>query len=457
MEPGSSLLPVKKRMARMWQAEKKRRRLERAPNFVVVRLCSGEPVGTDPKALRQLGGQAVLDVDVRPEYLGWSGARVRVWTKKRRRELLRSIREHDYERDGPYKLAANLQAGWYVPEQLFDVDVGTLQGGMRDPSNDLHEILRAVRHAHPTSKLVVLASPPCRMYSVANSCSEEEDKQEYLKFTCRFLRKLSFAMESGTCDCVLVECSAPGRNDRKGSFVPGSEAKALLDALNNTSRTAFEVTKLDAADVGAYTTRKRLLFAPIGLKAILPTFTEKWRGWGEPLGVCPTSNLRLVRGSWRCKQFAGIWPCDPGPTITTHHVFRYAHLRSSDRVTLVPLGAVERARLMGCRADDPRLRALAKLPPSLARTVTGISFCAQWYLAVLTAAAGWLGCFEGQLEGSKAFWSAEAQRRALHAPPVPGLAPAMHRLRVDVQEGLCDHDRHAVLRKRIAKKFNTSI
>ena len=88
-------------MARMWQAEKKRRRLTRAPNFVVVRLCSGEPVGTDTKALRQLGGQAVMDVDVRPEYLGWNGSRVRVWTKKRRRELLRSIREHDYERDGP--------------------------------------------------------------------------------------------------------------------------------------------------------------------------------------------------------------------------------------------------------------------------------------------------------------------------------------------------------------------
>ena len=67
LEPGSSLLPVKKRMARMWRAEKKRRRLERAPNFVVVRLCSGDPVGTDPKALRQLGGQAVMDVDVRPE------------------------------------------------------------------------------------------------------------------------------------------------------------------------------------------------------------------------------------------------------------------------------------------------------------------------------------------------------------------------------------------------------
>ena len=443
-----------------------------APAFVVVRLCSGEPVGTDPVALRQLGGQAVLDVDVRPEYLGWSGARVRVWTKKRRRELLRGIREHDYERDGPFKLAANLQAGWYVPEQLFDVDVGTLQGGMRDPSNDLNEILRAVRHAHPTSKLVVLASPPCRMYSVANSLSNEEDKEEYLKCTCRFLRKLSFAMESGACDCVLVECSAPGRSDRRGNFLPGREAKALLAALNNSdndaSRVAFEVTKLDAADVGAYTTRKRLLFAPKGVKAMLPTLIEKWRGWGEPLGVCPTSNLRLVRGSWRCKTFAGVWPSDPGPTITTHHVFRYAHLRSADRVTLVSAGAVERAKLMGCRADDPRLKALAALPPSLARTVTGISFCAQWYLAVLTAAAGWFKrCLFRecnpqeaqalQLRGSAAFWRAEAQRRALHAPPVPGLAPALHRLSVDVQEGNCDPDRHAVLRERIAKKFRTSI
>jgi hypothetical protein len=445
----------------MWRAEKKRRRLERAPNFVVVRLCSGDPVGTDPKALRQLGGQAVMDIDVRPEYLGWSGARVRVWTKKRRQELLRSIREHDYERDGPCKLAANLQAGWYVPEQLFDVDVGTLQGGMRDPNNDLNQILRAVRHAHPASKLVVLASPPCRMYSVANSSSEEEDKEEYLKYTRRFLRKIAFSMRTGACDCVIVECSAPGRNDRQGNFMPGQEAEALLGALNEDNHaddhTTFDVVKLDAADVGAYTTRKRLLFAPTGVKGMLPTLIEKWVGWGEPLGVCRASNLRLVRGTWRCKEFAGVWPSDPGPTITTHHVFRYAHLRSADKVALVPLTAVERAKLMGCRADDPRLKALAALPPSLARTVTGISFCAQWYLAVLTAAAGWLECFEGQRESSEAFWSAEAQRRALHAPPVPGLAPAMHRLRVQVQEGSCDPERHAILRDRIALKFKTSI
>lgn len=442
-------------MARMWQAEKKRRRLTRAPNFVVVRLCSGEPVGTDTKALRQLGGQAVMDVDVRPEYLGWNGSRVRVWTKKRRRELLRSIREHDYERDGPYKLAANLQAGWYVPEQLFDVDVGTLQGGMRDPHNDLNEILRAVRHAHPTSKLVVLASPPCRMYSVANSSSGMEDKREYLKHTCRFLRKLSFAMHAGACDCLLVECSAPGRSDRQGNFLPGREAEALLAALNDqdTERTTFEITKLDAADVGAYTTRKRLLFAPTGVKNMLPTPVETWRGWGEPLGVCPTSNLRLVKGSWRCKEFAGIWPSDPGPTITTHQVFRYAEKKSADRVTLVPLGAVQRAKLMGCRADDPRLKRLAKLPPTLGRSVTGISFCVQWYLAVLSAAASWLGFFEGQRESSEAFWIAEAERRALHAPPVPGWAPVCHRLCVDILEGKCDAERRAVRVRRIVARL----
>ena len=245
--------------------------------------------------------------------------------------------------------------------------------------------------------------------------------------------------------------------------------KALLAALNaqdEAARITFEITKLDAADVGAYTTRKRLLFAPKGVKTMLPTLVEKWRGWGEPLGVCRTSNLRLVRGSWRCKEFAGIWPSDPGPTVTTHHVFRYAHLRSADNVTLVSLSAVERAKLMGCRADDPRLQKLAKLPPTLARTVTGISFCAQWYLAVLTAAAVWL---EGrtsdaqecnpqdaesmQRRGSAAFWRAEAQRRALHAPPVSGWAPARHRLCVDVQEGNCDPAEYARRRHRLDQKY----
>ena len=244
-----------------------------------------------------------------------------------------------------------------------------------------------------------------------------------------------------------------------------------MDALNEDNHTddhtTFDVVKLDAADFGAYTTRKRLMFAPKGVRDMLPTPNEKWVGWGEPLGVCRTSNLRLVRGSWACKKFAGVWPSDPGPTVTTHHVFRYAQSRTTDNVALVPLGAVERAKLMGCRADDPRLRALAKLPPSLARTVTGISFCAQWYLAVLTAAAGWLEVCTLDMErcssqgaqraqqrrGSVAFWHAEAQRRALHPPPVPGLAPARHRLSVDVQEGNCDAERHAVLEKANRKNL----
>lgn len=461
-------------MARMWRAEKKRRRLSRAPDFVVVRLCSGEPVGTDAKALRQLGGQAVMDVDVRPEYLGWNGARVRVWTKKRRQELLRSVREHDYDRDGPYKLAANLQAGWYVPDQLFDADVGTLRGGMRDPRNDLNEILRAVRHAFPSSKLVVLASPPCRMYSVANVRSDEEDKEEYIKYTRRFLRKIAFSMRTGACDCVLVECSAPGRSDSKGNFVPGAVAKALLDALNKDAEhghVVFDVVKLDAADFGAYTTRKRLLFAPKGVPRLMPDEVEKWVGWGEPLGVCRTSNLRLVRGSWRCNVFAGVCPSDPGPTLTGHHVFEYAQVRARDEVTLVPLTAKERAKLLGCRADDPRLNTLEQLPPSLARTVTGISFCAQWYLAVLTAAAGWLQvCLARpdkchlkdaeraqQRRGSVAFWQAETQRRALHPAPVPGRAPAWHKLKVDVQEGKCSEERRRVRARRLVQKFDHTI
>lgn len=444
----------------MWREQKRQRRLQSAPAFVVVRLCSGEPVGTDPVALAQMGGSAVMDVDVRPEYLGWSGANVRVWKNRRRREILTSIEHHDYERDGPFKLAANLQPGWFVPEQLFDVDVGTLRGGMFDRENDLHCLLHSVRKAFPISKLVVLASPPCRMYSMANTVSDPEDKKEYLSTTCRFLKKLAHTMRTGASDCVMVECSASGQHDAKGRFLPGKEATALLQALNHTPKhvecgrkVEFDVGRVDAADLGAYTTRKRLLFAPVGLREALPRPEEKWRGWGEVLGVCKGSNLRLVGGSWRCKKFAGVWPCDPGPTMTTQPMSRYAHSRSEKRVVLVPLNAVERAKLVGCRADDARLQKLAHIPATLARVVTGITFCAQWYLGVLAAAATFVDVYADKNEAHRRFWDAERQRRALHAAPVPGWAPAWHKVCVKVQQGECTPETGKAMERRLEQKF----
>lgn len=426
---------------------------------MVVRLCSGEPVGTDAVALSQMGGLAVMDIDVRPEYLGWNGANVRVWTNRRRREILKSVEQHDYERDGPLKLAANLQAGWFVPDQLFDVDVGTLRGGMFDKNNDLHALLCSVRKAFPFSKLVVLASPPCRMYSVANTASHPDDKETYLRTTCRFLKKIAHTMRTGASDCVLVECSASGQHDRKGNFVPGKEAAALLEALNTTPKHAageknvvFDVGRLDAADLGAYTTRKRLLFAPVGVREALPRFESTWRGWGEVLGVCGRSNLRLVGASWRDKMFAGIRPCDPGPTVTTHAMSIYADSKKEENVVLVHLGASARAKLVGCRADDPRLRTLDTLPATLARVVTGITFCAQWYLGVLAGAAVFVGVYADKEESHRRFWEAERQRRALHAAPVPGWAPAWHRVCVKMQQEECSESegRHQldVLRRR---------
>lgn len=416
------------------------------PGFVVVLLCAGGMVGTD--CLSPLGGRLVLAVDLRKEYLDAFGdTKAVLWQKSQRQRIVDAFAAHD-DSAGPFKIAASVQRGFYVPELLYDVEgVGTFLGGAADPSNDLNLMLGAVRAKYPSSKIVLMASPPCRMFSNANQRSCDADKREFLDVTLRLLRKMRWSQHLGFCDAVVVECSAAGKRVR-GQFVPGRECQEMVDALNCVGEKMYVADKINAADYGGYLNRWRLFIAPAGAHRMLPdsivkTKTKgkrsrhqpprKHRGWGVPLGVGPSSHLKLVRGSWLNKRFAGDPSTKPGPTLTTHRLFVYPG--NQRRVTLVPVK--RRGVLMGLRADDdarvPKLRAM---PSGQRNTLTGITFCVQYYLAVLAATAGHLGCFPNQREASAAFWVYENRRHATHPAPQGALAARRYRLEAERLEGL---------------------
>ena len=194
-----------------------------APAFVVVLLCAGGMLGTD--SLEPLGGRLVLAVDLRKAYLDAFGRKKAVvWQRRRRQHILQALAAHD-DRCEPFKLAASVQRGFYVPEMLYeDVDgVGTLLGAAKSATSDLNLLLGVVRRKYPESKVVLMASPPCRMFSNANQRSSPEDKDEFLSVTVRLLQRMRWSQHLGLCDAVLVECSAPGRH-HSGVFVPGPPA-----------------------------------------------------------------------------------------------------------------------------------------------------------------------------------------------------------------------------------------
>ena len=410
-------------------------------------LCSGGAVGTDESALEKLGGKTVLHMDIRREYLEWQGHKAIVWKHKDRRALLRRIAEHDYDA-GPCRVAANLQRGWYVPNVSYDADVGTLQGAATHPGNDLNCILKRIRARFPSSRLIVLASPPCRMTSYANTASAEEDRKEYLNLLKHFLVKLRYAKEFGKCDAVLVECSAKGTTNRAGDFVPGKDAQRMLDALNcadNPGSETFAVKRVDAADYGSPSTRKRLLFAHKTTFDYLPDALDAWRGWGPVLGASMFGFLRLVRGTWMNVNFAGIYPCDPAPTLTGHQMYKYADRRDVDAPVLVKLHAADRAKLLGVRADDHRLDKLMQQPSQFARMLTGITFSVQWYNAVLIASVASLRpeacacqtqCYHDRAHANRVFWEVENQRMETHPPADGRFQAKWHALFEDVQTGI---------------------
>lgn len=430
-------------------SRKKPKQSKKSPKYVVVLLCAGGMVGTDD--LTPLGGRLVLAVDLRTEYLDAFGeTRAVLWQKTRRQHILGAFATHD-DTAGPFKIAASVQRGFYVPDLLYDVHgVGTFLGAAHAASNDLNLILGAVRSKYPGSKVVLMASPPCRMFSNANQRSCDADKREFLNVTLRLLRKMRWSHHLGFCDAAVIECSAPGKRARGGTFLPGRECQLMVDALNCVGKKMYVADKINAADYGAYSNRWRLFIAPAGAHRMLPDSIpgtkktkgkrsghqppRKHRGWGIPLQVGPASHLRLVRGSWLNKRFAGEPPTKPGPTPTTHRLYVYPG--NERRVTLVPVQ--RRGVLMGLRADDTRVPKLRAMPSGQRNTLTGITFCVQYYLGTLAATAGHLGCFPNQREASRAFWRYENRRHATHPAPQGALAARRYKLEAERLEGWLD-------------------
>ena len=428
-----------------------------APACGVVRWFAGGGVGTDPEGLADMGGLDLLQVDVRPEYLEWDGGTAVRWQQSRRDDVLQQIRDHDYAQ-GPFKLAASVRKGFYVPGLEYDLDVGTFRRCKpEDPKSDQNRILQVLRERFPHLRLVLLASPPCRMTSSCNTTTVRDAKQAFLQQILHCLRGLRYALEFGKVDTVLVEESAKGTHDRRGVFVPGDDARRMLSALNCVDDGAgdarFGVVQLDAADdFGGPSTRRRLLFAPHDVLACVPARDpeapadqEPTTGWGRVLGVPAGGILRTVRGSWLPRVFAGCHPTDACDTFTTLPMFVYAERDDMPCPTRVGLGPVDRALCMGCRPHDPRLPRLLDLPQQLSNTLTGISFVADFYLGVLAAAMGAVGCLDGA-DGAagarRAFWSVQRARRALHPAPARGRRVQRHRFLVDLHEGMTLEEYH---------------
>ena len=448
------------------------KRMPKPPDFVTVLLCSGAMVGTD--SLTPLGGRLVLAVDLRKEYLDALGnTKAEVWQRKDRERILDSFYRHR-DSEGPYKIAASVQRGFYVPGLLYDVTtpIGTLLGSCNSKTNDLNLLLGVVRRKYPNSKVVVVASPPCRMFSNANQRSSDADKKEFLNTTLRLLRKLRWSQHHGFCDAVMVECSASGRHV-KGVFEPGAECRAMVKALNCVGDKIYVADKINAADYGGYLNRRRLFIAPKTAHGMLPDsitqnkkrkrgsdgqegVPKKHRGWGWPAGVGTQSDKRMARGSWLKTEtgFTGTPPGLPGPTMTTHRMFMYSDKKGERKVTLVPIN--RRAVLMGMRADDDRLHALRDMPTGKRNTLTGITFSTEYWLATQTAVAGHLGCFSDQKCASRAYWKYENRRHATHAvarAQLPlGLTARKHTLEVDRLEGKIDEKTYKQRYKRLYKR-----
>ena len=362
------------------------------------------------------------------------GCPAHVWSPKT--QVVDKLRTHDFAR-APFRLAANLRPGFYAPEVQYDVEVGTFRHcDYRHPQSDLNILFRVLRDLFPNMKLLVFATPPCRMTSSANTVTDPADKEVFVGHIAAVLKQLRFALEFGLVDDVVVEesCAAQVRGDQ--TCVLGEQGQRLLDALNCADRVTpprFGVVKLDAADYGAPSTRKRVLFAQKDTLACLPRPADEWTGWGRVIGVSEKhSKLLLSGGTWRRQEgYSAFHASSPSHTLTQNPTTMCLD-GTGDSPTLVDVDALERGLLLGCRYDDPKLRQLMALPRRLANTLTGITTCAQFDLAVVAASMQMTKCLA---DADTAFWAAERRRQALFPHPPRGWRVRWHKFLVKLKDG----------------------
>lgn len=414
----------------------------KSKRVVEVRLCAGGSVGSCLVSQKILNITQALHIDCRPKHLGFDGSPVHVYARSRAHEIFQKFKEHDCSY-GPFKLAAELEPGWRVPTvDDYDAEVGVLQGGWDDSKNDLQQLLNIVRIKFPECFVVVLASPPCRIASNANQRKDEEDVDEYMKFTQRFFRRIANLRRTGVCDALLIEWAAQGRH-RDGVFEPGTHATQMLNQMNDILNDSFTVLPIQAADYGCPSTRKRLLFAEKKVFDFLPCplAENEWVGWGRYLGFCDYAPFSLVTRSWRALSYNGKDPRETAMTVTTMGQHIYIDREDEEVPTLFPVSPQNLAKLIGVDPFDPNLDRLAKLPIREASILVGISFSVQWYNAVIIAqmgAANARGHYCGihtQEHANAVYWKLEKWRRERHPKPVRGLMPKLYKLREDVKKG----------------------
>ena len=452
-------LPPKKRCT--FHRRKERREREAFPTLL-VRLCAGGSLGCCKLSERRLGILPVLDIDIRPEYLGWCGDKVHVFSDSKKHDIFDALRRWNPRTQGPFKLAAQLEYDWLVPEVEYPAGVGVLKGGRRHDHSDLNTLFGVVRSKFPKHSVVVLASPPCRLFSTCNSTTETDDMEAYLDTSRRFYERLRYSKDRGFVDRIMVECSAPGRwvtHQGKRRFVPGKCAEFVLDALGP----GYSVEKHEAAGWGSPSRRYRLLFAEKDVFEFLPDALpeRQWRGWGPVVGVPNSSRLCVVERTWRSKWFAGKRPTEPSPCITTMSLDMYYDNNDEDEVSCVSLDAVSLAKTLGCDPFDDRLTHLAKMNYTNACNIVGIGYSPQWYAGVMTAQLAALAAVEAdvtdadgrrriQQQYNTKYWELENWRRARHPAPVPGAWVRAHKRRLAQQEQR-ERERRRTKRRRRAQ------
>ena len=338
---------------------------------VLVSLFSGYGLGAPQKELRDhLGIRVALRIDISEDALSWNNTvPITKWEQKHSRGIRRAIRKHDFIKEGPFNLQASLEPGMYIPGKTV-LDCGVLKGRHLSKKNDLGKILNAVRRnlkkrGRSDVQILVLSSPPCVMFSAANSMCCKDEVADYIRVTKRHLRRVANLVTKGRADILVCECQAQKIEIKNElvSAMPGYEAKYV-----------------HAETYSSFSKRRRIFFAKKRTMNHLPSPT-RFCGWGVGLRYSGKT-VTLHQGCWSPKNGErSVFHANcTSPTLTTMPIYQmssgYEHA----------LSVTDRAKLLGILPSDPNMKKLTQLSAKQGCIATGQTFAVNWLLAVLYAA-----------------------------------------------------------------------